>query len=98
MIIDLPLTRKWLREPPEEDDEILNLIIGAAVAYLKNATGRVFDSTNNQARLFCLVLVTDWYENRELIGIKPSEKVRFSIQSMLLQLQNLPDEGEVTSV
>lgn len=98
MIIDLPLTRKWLREPPEEDDEILNLIIGAAEAYLKNATGRVFDSTNNQARLFCLVLVTDWYENRELIGIKPSEKVRFSIQSMLLQLQNLPDEGEVTSV
>ncbi|MBU8733440.1 head-tail connector protein [Cytobacillus oceanisediminis] len=98
MIIDLPLTRKWLREPPEEDDEILNLIIGAAEAYLKNATGRVFDSTNNQARLFCLVLVTDWYENRELIGIKPSDKVRFSIQSMLLQLQNLPDEGEVTSV
>lgn len=98
MIIDLPLARQWLREPPEEDNEIVQLIIGSAEDYLRNATGRVFDSTNNQARLFCLVLVTDWYENRELIGIKPSEKVRFSIQSMLAQLQYMPiEEGDGTS-
>lgn len=95
MIIDLSFARKWLREPPEEDNDIIELIIGAAEEYLKNATGRRFDDTNNQARLFCLVLVTDWYENRDLIGAKPSEKVRFSIQSMLIQLQNL--EEEITS-
>ncbi len=92
MIIDLSFARKWLREPPEEDNDIIELIIGAAEEYLKNATGRTFDDTNNQARLFCLVLVTDWYENRDLIGTKPSEKVRFSIQSMLIQLQNLEEE------
>ncbi|MCM3242694.1 head-tail connector protein [Cytobacillus oceanisediminis] len=95
MIIDLAIARKWLREPPEEDNDIIKLIIGATEEYLKNATGRTFDDTNNQARLFCLVLVTDWYENRDLIGTKPSEKVRFSIQSMLIQLQNL--EEEITS-
>ncbi|MGY6209725.1 head-tail connector protein [Cytobacillus firmus] len=95
MIIDLAIARKWLREPPEEDNDIIKLIIGATEEYLKNATGRTFDDTNNQARLFCLILVTDWYENRDLIGTKPSEKVRFSIQSMLIQLQNL--EEEITS-
>lgn len=96
MIVDLPLARQWLREPPEEDNEILEVIIGAAEEYLKRATGREFDSTNNQARLFCLVLVTDWYENRDLIGAKVSEKVRFSIQSMLAQLQYM-EEGEEIS-
>lgn len=95
-IIDLELARNWLREPPEEDNQVIEMVIGAAEEYLNNATGREFDSTNNQARLFCLVLVTDWYENRELIGQKPSEKVRFSIQSILTQLQNYPI-GEETS-
>lgn len=96
MIIDLELARQWLREPPEEENEIIEIIIKAAEDYLKNATGRDFDSKNSQARLFCLVLITDWYENRDLIGSKVSEKVRFSIQSMLAQLQYLP-EGEETS-
>lgn len=87
MILELQETKDWLRVDGNEEDTTITLLIGAAEEYLKNATGRVFDFTNNQARLFCLVLVTDWYENRELIGQRPSEKVRFSVQSMLLQLQ-----------
>lgn len=93
MIIDLTLTRNWLREPPEEDNEIILLIIGAAERYLKQATGKTFNHENDQAKLLCLVLVTDWYENRELIGVKPSEKVRFSIQSLIAQLQYSPEGG-----
>lgn len=96
MIIEIDLAKKWLRDPPEEDDEIIELIVGAAEEYLQGATGRTFDNKTKRAQIFCLVLATDWYENRELIGIRPSEKVRYSIESMLLQLQNMPEEGENT--
>ena len=87
MILELEETKEWLRVDGNEEDSTIELLIKAAEEYLKNATGRKFDNTNNQARLFCLVLVTDWFENRDLIGAKVSEKVRFIVQSMLLQLQ-----------
>jgi uncharacterized phage protein (predicted DNA packaging) len=87
MIIDTEEAKTWLRIDNNEEDALIDLLIGAAEEYLKNATGKIISPpVSNQARLFCLVLVTDWYENRELIGTKPSEKVRHSIQSMLTQL------------
>jgi len=91
MIIELEETKNWMRLDGNEEDGIIVTLINAAESYLKNATGMEFDSTNHQAKLFCLVLVTDWYENRDLIGAKVGEKVRFSIQSMLTQLQNMPE-------
>lgn len=86
MIIEVEETRNWIRDD-DVDEQTLEMLIGAAEQYLKNATGRDFDKKNYQARLFCLVLVADWNENRELIGQKPSEKVRFTIDSIKLQLQ-----------
>jgi uncharacterized phage protein (predicted DNA packaging) len=92
MIIDLQETKSWLRIDGSEEDSTIEMLIGAAEAYLKNATGRDFDSNNDQAKLFCLVLVADWFENRDLVGTKPSDKVRFSMQSILAQLQYTPTE------
>jgi uncharacterized phage protein (predicted DNA packaging) len=86
MIVSLEEAKNWARID-DGDESTVALLIDAAEIYLKNATGKQFDSTNNQAKLFCLVLVTDWYENRELMGVKVSEKVRFSIQSILAQLR-----------
>ena len=94
MIIELEETKQWIRIDENDEDVIINTIVNAAEEYLKGATGKQFDSTNYRAKLFCLVLATDWYENRELIGSKPSEKVRFSIQSMLIQLQNMPEVSQ----
>lgn len=87
MILELQETKLWLRVDHNEEDAIIQTLINSAEEYLINATGREYDNTNNQAKLFCLVLVTDWYENRELSGKKVSEKVRFTIQSMMAQLQ-----------
>ena len=86
MIVSLSEAKDWLRDIPDEDTGILAIIVEAAESYLKNATGKTFDDTNVQAKLFCLVLITDWYENRELISAKPSEKRRLSIENMLSQL------------
>lgn len=91
MIVSLDEAKSWLRVDGEDEDATITLLIDAAEEYLKNATGRQFDNSTNQAKLFCLVLVTDWYENRELMGVRVTEKLRFSIQSMLAQLNYMGD-------
>lgn len=85
MIVSLDEVKNWLRDIPVEDEGTVTMLIGAAERFIKNATGNNFDSTNELAKLLCLILVTDWYENREMIG-KVSEKVRFSVESAMAQL------------
>lgn len=94
-ILDIQEVKEWLRIDDDYDDKSLEMLAYAAESYLNNATGKTFDSTNQLAKLFCLVLVTDWYENRELIGQKASDKVRFTIQSILAQLQYGGDNNEI---
>lgn len=87
MILTLEETKKWLRIDDDEDD-IVQILIGASETYLNNAVEVEFDETNQLAKLYCLVLCADWYENRDLIGQQPSDKVRFTVQSIMTQLQN----------
>ena len=95
MILTLEEAKNWLRVDGNEDDQMIQMLINSAEEYLKNATGKTFDSTNNLAKLFCLTLVTDWYENREMTGLKIGERVKFVIQSMMAQLQYGGEESEV---
>ena len=98
-ILELEETKLWLRED-NDDPEVLkqiSMLIKSAENYLYNATGVKYTSDNHDAKLYCLVLVTDWYENRELIGQKVSEKVRFTIQSMLAQLTYCKEDEDVQS-
>jgi uncharacterized phage protein (predicted DNA packaging) len=85
LIITVEEAKNWLRVDGAEEDTLIQILISAAEDYLYNATGNVFDSKNELAKLFCFVLVTDWYENRDMIG-KASEKIRLSVDSMLSQL------------
>lgn len=87
MIITISEAEKFLRIEPGADDTTLQLLIGAAEKYLVNATGNQFDSTNELAKLFCLMLVTDWYENREMVG-RVNDKIRQTVESMLAQLSH----------
>jgi uncharacterized phage protein (predicted DNA packaging) len=85
MIVSLDEVKNWLRIDFNEDDALLTTLIGAAEEYLQNATGVGYDETNNLAKLFCMTLIADWYENRDMIG-KASDQVRPIIQSILTQL------------
>lgn len=88
MILTLEETKTWLRVDGSDEDAVIQTLIGAAETYLHNAVEVEFDKTNHLARLYCLVLCADWYENRELIGSQPSDKVRFTCQSIMAQLQH----------
>lgn len=71
----------------DEDSDIADLITGAEL-YLYNATDIKYDNTNALAKLYCKILTKDWYDNRELVQeTRISEKVRFTLQSIMLQLQ-----------
>ncbi len=85
MLITLKETKEYLRVDGDEDDSLIESLINASEEYLKNATGKTFNSTNHLARLFCLVLVVDWYENRGLTAGKVGDKIRPVIDSMLAQ-------------
>lgn len=87
MIITLGETKGYLRVDGTGEDSLITSLIDAAEVYLFNATGNTFDSTNSLAKLFCWVLVTDWYENREHVG-RASDKVRPIVESMLAQLSH----------
>jgi uncharacterized phage protein (predicted DNA packaging) len=87
-ILTLEETKSWLHVDYEDSDTDIQLLIDAAEAYLLNATGKTFDNTNSLAKLYCRVLVTDWFENKGLMeDNKVSDKVRFTLKSIMLQLQ-----------
>lgn len=86
MIITVEEAKQYLRLDGDEEDVLIESLVSAAESYLKNATGHAFDATNSLAKLFCWVLVTDWYEHREHVG-QASERVRPIVESMLAQLK-----------
>lgn len=86
-IVTVDETKKYLRVDGDDEDTLILSLIKAAEAYLQNSTGNQFDATNPLAKLFCWVLIADWFENRELTG-KVSDKTRPIVESMLAQLKH----------
>ena len=87
MIIELEEAKTFAKIEYDEENEIVQLLVDVAEEGLKNATGIVFDNTNNLAKLYCLVMVKDLYDNREMTIDKASEKIRYTIQNILMQLK-----------
>ncbi|MFR5267201.1 head-tail connector protein [Clostridium sp.] len=89
MIVNLQEIKLFLQVDHEEEDLLIESLIAAAEVYLYNATGKKFTSENSLAILYCKVLINDWYKNRDLMEQKGvSDKVRFTLQSILLQLKH----------
>lgn len=87
-IMDLDDAKAFLKVDYNDEDLTIESLIMASEMYLKNATGKEFTNKNQLAVLYCKVLINEWFSNRELMeGKDVSEKVRFTLQSILLQLQ-----------
>ena len=73
----------------EEEKSILKILIKNVEIYIEDASISIKEMDSRQvmkAKLLALVLVSDWYDNRNL-NMKVSEKQRFTVQSLLRQLQ-----------
>ena len=88
MILTLEETKNFLKVDFDDEDEEIQDCIDAAEEYLKSATGKEFTSENKRAKRYCKVLVNEWYKDRNLMqDKKTSDKVRFTLQSIINQLK-----------
>lgn len=101
MLITLEEVKEYLKlDDYNEEDNLLKLLIENAELYVEDATRpieQMGEKSKKKARLLALVLVSDFYENRSLNmnttkNMSVSEKVRYIVQSMILQLQLRGDD------
>ncbi|MEA5268957.1 head-tail connector protein [Clostridium perfringens] len=92
MILSLKEVKNYLRVDYEEDDLLIQDLIDMSEEYLYNATGKKFTEKNKLAKRYCLALIYDWYKDkgmniRATKNTTVSEKVKYTLQSVLLQLK-----------
>jgi len=76
--------KEYLRIDGTEEDLLLTSLISAAKQYVKTGTGCIVDEENDLHKLAINLLVTHWYENREVVG--KANALSFSLQSIFLQM------------
>ena len=94
-MITLQEVEEYARIDIEEDDALLQNCIAAAVAYLKNATGKEYPETDADGnpvsyeleKIYLQLLVAYWYEKRTPSG-GVGEDFSYMTKSLMLQLQN----------
>lgn len=95
-MIELSEVKEYARIDIDEDDQLLqNIIIPAAVEYLKNATGKEYPETDADGnkidyvleKIYLQLLIAYWYEKRTPAG-GVGEDFSFMTKSLMLQLQN----------
>ncbi len=88
MILTLSEVKEFLKleEDFYDEDNYIQLLMTASEAFLYNSTGITFGSSNSLAKLYCLVLISDWYDDRSMIG-KASDKIRYTIDCISTQLR-----------
>lgn len=86
MIVSLEEAKTHLRIDSDEDNTYIQSLIAASDQFIKNATGKTFDSTNQLAKIVILMIVADMYDNRTMATDKVSTKTRELVSMMLIQL------------
>ena len=96
MIVDLQEVKEWLRIDYDDDNAQIQLLIENAEAYLRDSVDD-FDIKiandkdgrfKNKAILIMLVLITNWYDNREFTELDVDEKTIYTIHSTIQQMKH----------
>lgn len=90
--MELSVIKEYLKIDFDDDDRLLEMLLGAARRYVFDAVGYQPDESDERVKLLLLVLISDWYEHREYTDItlktqNLSQKVRYTVRSIVLQLQ-----------
>lgn len=90
--MSLDLIKEFLKIDFDDDDRILEMLLDSARLYILDAVGYQPNENDARVKLLLLVLIADWYEHREYTdtSIKTqnlSQKVRYTVRSIILQLQ-----------
>lgn len=82
--MELDELKLFLRVDGEEEDELIQCLQLAAEEYLINA-GVNKDYSKELYKLAVKLLVTHWYNNREVTG--KADRLAFSLDTIILQLK-----------
>lgn len=96
IILELAEVKKYLRTDYDEDDTQIQLLIATAETYLEDSVDDfkekllrdVEDKFKNKAKLVMLTLITNWYDNRDFTELKVDERVRYTINSLIQQMNH----------
>lgn len=96
LFLTLDTVKEWLRLETDyvDEDAQLKILMLAAESYVMSAVDNFNIHRDDPhyiaaASLICHMLITDWYERRDFSG-GVNEKQRYTISSLLLQLQTKP--------
>lgn len=87
--MELEELKLYLRIDHDEEDDLLSALLVSADNYFKNA-----GCNTNNGHLYELalkILVSHWYENREIVG--KADSLSHSLDSIIIQLRYC--EGEI---
>lgn len=85
--MDISELKEYLKVDGTEDDALIKGLQSAAENYLTNA-GCIKDYNNDLYKLAVMLLVSHWYENRQIEQIGGNiNKLSFSLQSIIAQLK-----------
>lgn len=93
---ELEEVKQFLKIDYDDEDNTIELLIGAAKEYITNSI-REYDSSSSRMKLLLMTLVSSMYENKEYTINVNNEKVRHIIRSMCMQLQ-LEDSNETPDI
>lgn len=79
--------KDFLRIDTNDDDILLTSLITASEEYIKNSTRPDVNTTSELYKIALKLLVSHWYENREVVG--KDAILPFSLNSILIQLSHL---------
>jgi len=75
-----------LDEDDDSEDSLLMLLRDSAKDYYLNSIGLEFPEDKSLSKLYLMILITHWYENREMIG-KVKAEISPTIKNIALQLK-----------
>lgn len=86
-MVGLEEIKNYLKVDTDEDDLLIQGLIEGASQFLVNATGKTeYKGSEKIADTFIMLLVAEWYENREYTG-KLTNRIKPIITSMIMQLK-----------
>lgn len=93
--MNLDEIKEYLRIDNDNEDILLESLILASEKYLEN-TGVKKNYTNDLYKLAIKLLVSHWYENRQVEQIGGHvTKMSFSLETMIIQLKYSGEGGNV---
>lgn len=80
--VALPLVKEYLRQDGDEDDRLIEAIIGGAKSYIANYTGQSIEQLDEQEDVVIavLVLVAEFYDNRT---VAVNDRLNIRVNSVL---------------